>query len=99
MKIAFHGAARVVTGSKHLITLKNGKKYLLDCGMFQGMGAQTDSLNRTWGFVPAEVDTLILSHPPTDHSGLIQKLEKDGLKGRIFCPPATKELTGILLED
>ena len=99
MKIAFHGAARVVTGSKHLITLKNGKKYLLDCGMFQGMGAQTDTLNRNWGFVPAEVDTLILSHAHIDHSGLIPKLVKDGFNGRIFCTPATKELTGILLED
>jgi metallo-beta-lactamase family protein len=99
MKIAFHGAARVVTGSKHLITLKNGKKYLLDCGMFQGMGPQTDTLNRNWGFVPAEVDTLILSHAHIDHSGLIPKLVKDGFKGRIFCTPATRELTGILLED
>jgi metallo-beta-lactamase family protein len=99
MKIAFHGAARVVTGSKHLITLKNGKKYLLDCGMFQGMGAQTDALNRNWGFVPAEVDTLILSHAHIDHSGLIPKLVKDGFRGRIFCTPATRELTGILLED
>jgi len=99
MKIAFHGAARVVTGSKHLITLKNGKKYLLDCGMFQGMGAQTDGLNRNWGFVPAEVDTLILSHAHIDHSGLIPKLVKDGFKGRIFCTPATRELTGLLLED
>ena len=55
MKIAFHGAARTVTGSKHLITLKNGNKILLDCGMFQGMGKDTDSYNRTFGFNPEEV--------------------------------------------
>ena len=99
MKIAFHGAARTVTGSKHLITLNNGKKYLLDCGMFQGMGAQTDVLNRNWGFTPAEVTYLILSHAHIDHSGLIPKLVADGFSGKIFCTPATKELTGILLED
>jgi metallo-beta-lactamase family protein len=99
MKIAFHGAARVVTGSKHLLTLNNGKKYLLDCGMFQGMGADTDILNRNWGFVPAEVDYLILSHAHIDHTGLIPKLVKDGFNGKIFCTPATKELTGVLLED
>ena len=99
MKIAFHGAARVVTGSKHLITLNNGKKYLLDCGMFQGMGLQTDVLNRNWGFTPAQVNTLILSHAHIDHSGLIPKLVKDGFTGKIFCTPATHELTGVLLED
>jgi metallo-beta-lactamase family protein len=99
MKIAFHGAARVVTGSKHLLTLKNGKKYLLDCGMFQGLGHQTDDLNRNWGFNPAEVNTLILSHAHIDHSGLIPKLVKDGFGGKIFCTPATKELTAVLLED
>ena len=99
MKLAFHGAARVVTGSKHLLTLNNGKKYLLDCGMFQGMGAQTDVLNRNWGFTPAQVDTLILSHAHIDHSGLIPKLVKDGFSGKIYCTPATRELTTILLED
>src|ERR1700750_1509251 len=99
MKIAFHGAARVVTGSKHLLTLNNGRKYLLDCGMFQGMGAQTDVLNRNWGFTPAEVNFLILSHAHIDHSGLIPKLVKDGFNGKIFCTPATKELTAALLED
>ncbi|MEO5649422.1 MAG: hypothetical protein ABIR03_05790 [Ginsengibacter sp.] len=52
MKIAFHGAARTVTGSKHLLTLANGKKYLLDCGMYQGMGKDTDELNRDFGFDP-----------------------------------------------
>lgn len=99
MKIAFHGAARTVTGSKHLLTLKNGKKYLLDCGMFQGLGSQTDVLNRNWGFTPSEVTHLILSHAHIDHSGLIPKLVKDGFSGKIFCTPATKELTGVLLED
>lgn len=99
MKITFHGAARTVTGSKHLITLNTGKKYLLDCGMFQGMGHQTDALNRNWGFDPASVDFLILSHAHIDHSGLIPKLVKDGFNGTIFCTPATLELTHILLED
>src|SRR5450432_3245617 len=99
MKIAFHGAARVVTGSKHLITLKNGKKYLLDCGMFQGLGQQTDELNRHWGFTPSEVNYLILSHAHIDHSGLIPKLVKDGFGGKIFCTPATRELTKVLLLD
>jgi metallo-beta-lactamase family protein len=99
MKIAFHGAARVVTGSKHLLTLDNGKKYLLDCGMFQGMGTQTDVLNRNWGFTPAQVSNLILSHAHIDHCGLIPKLVKDGFDGKVFCTPATRELTGILLED
>jgi metallo-beta-lactamase family protein len=99
MKIAFHGAARTVTGSKHLLTLSNGKKYLLDCGMFQGLGQQTDILNRNWGFTPSEVGNLILSHAHIDHSGLIPKLVRDGFTGKIFCTPATKELTGVLLED
>ncbi len=99
MKIAFHGAARTVTGSKHLLTLKNGKKYLLDCGMFQGMGQETDTLNREFGFNPAEVDYLILSHAHIDHCGLIPKFVKEGFSGKIFCTPATKELTSVLLED
>ena len=99
MKIAFHGAARTVTGSKHLLTLTNGKKYLLDCGMFQGMGKETDELNNEWGFDPREVDFLILSHAHIDHSGLIPKLVKDGFNVKIFSTPATKDLSAILLED
>ncbi len=99
MKIGFHGAARTVTGSKHLLTLKNGKKVLLDCGMFQGMGKETDLLNREWGFDPGEVNYLVLSHGHIDHSGLIPKLVKDGFSGPIFCTPATKDLCLILLED
>ncbi|MET0465856.1 MAG: MBL fold metallo-hydrolase [Chitinophagaceae bacterium] len=99
MKIAFHGAARTVTGSKHLVTLKNGTKILLDCGMFQGLGKDTDSFNRDFGFDPAEVDVMILSHAHIDHSGLIPKLCKEGFRGKIFCTPATLTLVTILLED
>lgn len=99
MKIAFHGAARTVTGSKHLLTLKNGKRVLLDCGMFQGLGKDTDPMNRDFGFDPREVDVMILSHAHIDHSGLIPKLCKDGFAGKIFCTPATYTLTSILLED
>src|SRR3954463_12167915 len=99
MKISFHGAARTVTGSKHLLTLENGKKYLLDCGMFQGMGTETDALNREFGFNPGEVSCLFLSHAHIDHSGLIPKLIKEGFTGKIFCTAATKDLTEILLLD
>ncbi len=99
MKIAFHGAARTVTGSKHLLTLKTGTKILLDCGLFQGLGKDTDVLNANFGFDAASVDYMILSHAHIDHSGLLPKLVKEGFKGKIFCTPATKDLTEILLED
>jgi len=99
MKIAFHGAARTVTGSKHLLTLSNGKKYLLDCGMYQGMGKQTDQLNRDFGFDPTEIDEMILSHAHVDHCGLLPKLVKEGYNGNIYCTPATKDLATILMED
>ncbi len=99
MKIAFHGAARTVTGSKHLLTLTNGKKYLLDCGMYQGMGTETDGLNRDFGFNPSEVDYMILSHAHIDHCGLIPKLIKEGYKGKVYATPATKDLSAILMAD
>ncbi len=99
MKVAFHGAARCVTGSKHLVTLKSGKKILLDCGMFQGMGNDTYALNSQFGFDAKEVDYLLLSHAHIDHSGLIPKLVKEGFSGKIFCTPASKDLAAILLLD
>jgi len=62
MKLGFYGAARTVTGSKHLLTLNNGKKILLDCGMFQGMGQKTDELNESFGFDAASIEILIVSN-------------------------------------
>ncbi|MDB5010108.1 MAG: fold metallo-hydrolase, partial [Mucilaginibacter sp.] len=74
MNITFHGAARNVTGSKHLIQLNDGTSILLDCGMFQGMGEQTEDLNDHFGFNPKKLDYLILSHAHIDHCGLIPRL-------------------------
>ncbi|MEN9599866.1 MAG: hypothetical protein RL596_2185 [Bacteroidota bacterium] len=99
MQISFHGAAQTVTGSKHLLQLKNGKKILLDCGLFQGMGKETEVLNADFGFDATAIDCLILSHAHIDHSGLIPKLVKEGFRGTIYCTPATKDLAEILLED
>ena len=99
MKITFHGAARTVTGSKHLLELSNGKKILLDCGMYQGMGKDTQELNGNWGFEPSEVNVVVLSHAHIDHIGLLPKLVKDGFSGSIYCTPATASLVKILLVD
>ena len=99
MKISFHGAARTVTGSKHLITLDNGRNLLLDCGFFQGHGADTDPMNRHFGFDPATIDYLILSHAHIDHSGNIPNLVKQGFTGKIFCTAATRDLAAIMLAD
>jgi metallo-beta-lactamase family protein len=99
MKITCHGAARTVTGSKHLITLDNGTKILLDCGLFQGMGKQTEVLNSNFGFEPTDIDVMVLSHAHIDHCGLVPKLVKDGYKNKIWCTPATKDLAAILMQD
>jgi metallo-beta-lactamase family protein len=99
MQISFHGAAQTVTGSKHLLTLADGRNILLDCGLFQGHGKDSDVLNRFWGFEPKKIDFLILSHAHIDHSGLIPKLVKDGFRGKIFATPATYDLCEIMLAD
>lgn len=99
MKIKFLGAAREVTGSKHLITTDAGKKILLDCGMYQGKGLETDSMNRKLGFDPSEIDYLILSHAHIDHSGLIPYMYKLGFRGSIVCTNATRDLCAIMLAD
>src|ERR1700744_6567199 len=99
MHIVFHGAARVVTGSKHLLQLNDGTTVLLDCGMFQGMGDQTDDLNEHFGFNPKKVDHMILSHAHIDHCGLIPRLVAEGFGGQIYCTAATMDLVRILLLD
>ena len=99
MKIQFLGAAREVTGSKHLITTDSGHTILLDCGMYQGKGLETDAANRDLGFDPAQLDCVVLSHAHIDHSGLIPYIVKMGFKGDIYCTPATRDLCALMLTD
>jgi metallo-beta-lactamase family protein len=99
MTISFHGAAQTVTGSKHLLSLDSGKKVLLDCGMFQGMGKETILLNQHFGFDAKEIHAVVMSHAHIDHSGLLPKLYKDGFRGPIYCTPPTADLIEALLMD
>lgn len=99
MRIEFKGAARTVTGSKHLITLYNGKKLLLDCGLFQGKDAAESDNNKNLGFNAEQVDYCILSHAHIDHSGAIPYLVKKGFKGKIYTTKATADLCEIMLID
>jgi len=97
MTIQFFGAARTVTGSKHLITTNGGKQILLDCGLFQGIN--TDELNQQFGFDPALVDYMVLSHAHIDHTGLIPRLVRKGFKGPIYTTSSTIDLCEIMLMD
>lgn len=99
MKLTFHGATHTVTGSKHIVELEDGTTFLLDCGMYQGMGKHTHVLNRQFGFDPKRVNFLVLSHAHIDHSGLIPRLVKEGFTGKIYCTEATYDLCEIMLAD
>ena len=97
MKIRFLGAARKVTGSCfHLAA--DGMELIVDCGMNQGRNSEV--LNeQPFGFEPAKLETLLLTHAHLDHSGLIPKLVSEGFTGRIITTSATAELAGIILLD
>jgi len=99
MKITFHGAARTVTGSKHLIETATGKKILLDCGFFQGRRKESAEKNQNFAFNPAEISSVILSHAHIDHSGSLPTLVKKGYKGDIFSTFATRDLCHTMLQD
>jgi len=98
MKISFHGAARTVTGSKHLIEVNN-MKILLDCGLFQGRRKDAYQENLNFGFDPKTLDLMILSHAHIDHSGNIPNLTKQGFDGDIICTQATRDLCAKMLLD
>lgn len=105
-RLTSHGAAGTVTGSKHLLEVEfrhgGSVRILLDCGMFQGEALADHSgkdRNRRFGFDPASIDAVVLSHAHIDHSGLLPRLVREGFRGNIHSTPATRDLCAIMLED
>jgi metallo-beta-lactamase family protein len=99
MEIRFCGAARTVTGSCHLLTLDDGYKILLDCGLYQGRDEEFEDFNANWMFDPGDIDCMVLSHAHIDHCGRIPRLVKDGYKREIICTSATRDLAAVMLID
>ncbi len=89
MNITFHGAARTTTGSMHLVEI-NGKRILLDCGIYQGKRKEAFERNRNLPFDPATIDLVLLSHAHIDHSGNLPSLTRNGFKGKIISTHATR---------
>lgn len=98
MKLSFHGAARSVTGSRHLLEVP-GFRLLFDCGMFQGRRDEAARRNRHLGFEPKSIGAVLLSHAHIDHSGALPVLPKQGFAGKVYLTRATADLAGIMLED
>jgi metallo-beta-lactamase family protein len=98
VRITFYGAAQEVTGSLHLIEV-NGRRILLECGLFQGRRAESNERNRNFPFEPASIDAVVLSHAHIDHSGNIPNLVKQGFNGNIWCTAATRNLCTYMLMD
>jgi metallo-beta-lactamase family protein len=98
MKITFDGAAQTVTGSQHLIEV-NGKRLLLECGLYQGRRQESYDRNQNFPFDPTTIDAMVLSHAHIDHSGNLPNLVKCGYNGPIYATPATAHLANIMLMD
>src|SRR5690606_12719407 len=98
MNITSYGAALEVTGSQHLVEV-NGKRILLDCGLFQGRRKQAFEKNRDFKYDPASIDAVLVSHAHIDHTGNLPHLVKAGYKGPIHSTRATKDLCEVMLAD
>ncbi|MBE3037773.1 MAG: MBL fold metallo-hydrolase [Chloroflexi bacterium] len=98
MKICINGAAQTVTGSQYLLEV-NGKRLLLECGMFQGRREESYQKNLNFPFDPRRLDAAILSHAHIDHSGNLPNLVKHGYRGPIYTTPPTARLADIMLRD
>ena len=98
MRIQFCGATRTTTGSMYLLDI-NGRRILMECGLYQGHRDETMERNRRFPFDPKTVEAVVLSHAHIDHCGNLPNLCKQGFEGNIYCTFATRDLAAIMLED
>ena len=98
MRLTFWGAAGTVTGSMHLLET-GGKRFLLDCGLYQGRRKDADLKNRKLPFPGNSIDAVVLSHAHIDHSGNLPTLVKNGFAGPIYSTPASIDLCNWMLRD
>jgi metallo-beta-lactamase family protein len=98
MKLAFHGAGQTVTGSCHLLECL-GQRILIDCGLFQGGRALRDENSEAFGFDPAAIDYVLLTHAHLDHCGRLPLLIKRGFRGEVIATSATFELARLVILD
>ena len=98
MKVTFFGATKTVTGSNFLVE-GAGKKFLVDCGLYQGSAREEIKNNEPFPYNLEEIDFMLLTHAHIDHSGRIPKLYKDGYRKPIFATNATCDLCAIMLPD
>lgn len=98
MRLTFHGAARQVTGSCFGFEVGRSR-FLVDCGLFQGARATREANTAPFGFDPAKLDFVLLTHAHLDHSGLLPRLAAGGFTGPIFTTAATRDITAVLLRD
>ena len=98
LSIAFQGAARTVTGSRHLLRFGE-RSSLFDCGLYQGHRDEAERINRSFAFAPESIDTVVVSHAHLDHTGNLPTLVAQGYAGEIHCTSATAQLSQHMLAD
>jgi metallo-beta-lactamase family protein len=97
-KLSFYGATGIVTGSRYLLETQ-GKRLLVDCGLFQGVKEDRERNWEPFPLSPIDIDAVLLTHAHIDHSGYLPRLGRNGFNGKIYCTQATRDLCEVMLQD
>jgi metallo-beta-lactamase family protein len=97
-KLSFYGATGIVTGSRYLLETQ-GKRLLIDCGLFQGVKEDRERNWEPFPVAPVDIDHVLLTHAHIDHSGFLPRLGRNGFGGKVYCTYATRDLCDVMLQD